>query len=251
MKYLIDKTNIMEFAQFSAHTPNINYQPYIREAQEFDLKRALGSPLYTTLMNLLGTETIDLTVVITAGAFAVNDVIDGKLGADVVATGKITAINGLVYTIQPVTGDWRTATSIAATTNTATISSKEFGKYHKLFYGESYTDSCDYPVNYEGIIPSLVYWTYARYYSKSQGVATPTGPAVKTNQFSTPEEGDSISMKVSAANSGAYSYFQNVKKYICDMNKTEDIYPYQEKVKKPEGGGMKMYTADRTRNRDY
>lgn len=254
MILLIDKEDIQAYKQFSPHTPPARYEPYIIEAQEFDLKRALGSPLYTSLLQNIYTEAFTMTVSTVVGAFTVGNVITGKVGSTIVATGTITAVNSLVYTVTKLSGDWRTATSIelSAPTNTATIVSMAFGKYHKLFYGQEYVDSYQYPVIYNGIIPALVYWVYGRFYSNQRGTATPTGTSTKTNQFSQPEELEEVSKKVTSAFSGANAYFSDVRKYICDMNIADpDTYPFQYKAKEPIISGAAFTTVDRERTRKY
>lgn len=252
MRLLIGLTELQSMLEISAQTAAIKYEKPIREAQEFNLKPAIGAPLYVNLINQLGKEPVKLTVTVTVGTFAVNDLINGKAGSTVKATGKITAIAGSVYTVEPLTGDWRLAATIEISTNTATITATEFGKYFKLFYGDEYDDQNEYPVIYEGILPALIYWAGARFNSGIKENVSPIGMGIKTNQFQVPVEEDRVAQKVAELNSGAYSYFSNVKKYICDMNALEaDTYPYQSKAKEAKSSGAKLTTIDRTKTRRY
>lgn len=50
MKLLITIENICEFRPLSKGIPAVRIQPYIQEAQQFDLKRLLGDPLYVDFM---------------------------------------------------------------------------------------------------------------------------------------------------------------------------------------------------------
>lgn len=50
MKLLITIQNIKEFRPTSEGIPAERIQPYIQEAQQFDLKRLLGDPLYVDFM---------------------------------------------------------------------------------------------------------------------------------------------------------------------------------------------------------
>lgn len=252
MTLLIGKSDIQLYKQFSVHTQSERYEPFIKEAQDFDLKPALGSALFVQLIKTLHTESFDLTVTSVVGTFAINDVITGKEGATAVGTGKITAINGLVYTVEPLTGNFLNADNIVSTTKTATISDKEFGPYFKLFYGDEYTDSNNNEVIYEGIRPALVYWFNARFTSNNNETATPTGTTNKKNEFASLSDDTALSRKVNQSMSGGRNYFSDVIKYIKDMNKEEEVYPYKcASTESVKGLRPRLTTIDRTKTRSY
>lgn len=252
MTLLIGKSDIQLYKQFSEHTPSERYEPCIKEAQNFDLKKALGSGLYVKLLNTLHTEDIIMTVSSVTGTFAVNDVITGKEGTTSVATGKITAISGLEYTVQPLTGNFLNADNIAKATNTATIDEKEFGPYFKLFYGDEYEDSNEDDVIFEGIRPALVYWTYARFISGNNETSSPTGLTSKKNEFANLVDDTGISRNVNQNMSGGRNYFADVIKYITEMNKEEEVYPYKcASTESVKGSRPRLTTIDRTKTRSY
>lgn len=251
MTLLIGKSDIQEFKQFSTHTQSERYEPYIKEAQTFDLKPALGGVLYVQLLKTLHTENIAMTVVVTAGSFAINDIVTGKESGVAVATGKITSITGLTYTVQPLTGNFLNADAISATTNTATISTKTFGPYFKLFYGTEYTNSNDEEIIYEGIRPALVYWMHARFTSSNNSTSTPTGEYTKKNEFASQLDEAGMSRKVNGLMSGARNYFEDVITYIKEMNLETEVYPYDCGTKQVKGSRPRLSTIDRTKTRAY
>lgn len=143
---------ISDFTPYKSISHNINVtkklEPYIVEAQEFDLKDLLGQELYNDLLN-----------------------------------------------------DF--------------IASPPLGNYEDLYNGSSYTKGGKV-YTHKGLIPVLVYFTYARFIMDSNSESTAFGQVVKTNQYSEPLSEKAIDRKYNQAKSGALAYWKDVEKFLND-----------------------------------
>jgi len=222
MSLLISKTDILDFKQFTENVPDNRINPYITESQEFDLKAALGYPLFFELMTYYKRISIVFNTLV-GTPYVVGETISGKLSATVVATGTVISNASGVLVLDIVSGSFDTATTLLGGTGAATanVVSMTYGKYYKLLHGETYTDAQDYSITFKGIRAALVYWAYARFVENQNMTVTATGLNQKENEFSKGVDSKMIAARISQARSGALAFFEDVKKYLCDMN-TED-----------------------------
>lgn len=249
MSYLITKTDILDYKQFTDNVPDNRINPYILEAQEFDLKAALGYALYFELMSQYKRISIAYNT-LAIGVFTVGETVSGKLSATVVATGTVISNASGVLVLDIVSGSFDTATTLLGGTGgaTANITSITYGKYYKLLHGEEYTDSSSIAITYKGIIAPLVYWSYARFVENQSMTVTATGLSEKTNEFSKGVGDKMITQRISQARSGALAYFEFVKKYLCDKNTADATnFPLWNTGSKEQriGGGNRFTTVDR------
>lgn len=251
MSNLITKEQIALYKQMPTYLDLNRIDQLITEAQKFDLKKALGDKLYFKFINNYGTENIVINYSnLLAGVFTIDEIVSGKVSATVVATGKVVSDAAGVLTISPLTGTWEIATTLLAGTSAATanVDSIEFGIYYQLFKGKTYTDPSDeeLKIQYEGLIPCLAYWSYARLLEVQNITVTSTGVDRKNTNYSTKVDDIPMAKRITQARSGAIEYFEMVVKFISDMNYTSKVYPYFDCGLQPvKNASIKMITVDR------
>ena len=99
-----------DFAAFKTLSHNTDFAKtlaqYAREAQNLDLKPALGYPLFYDLLAKYGKEAADLDYNnLTVSVFAVAEIITADNGA----TAKVVTNSGTVLNISDLTGNWEAA----------------------------------------------------------------------------------------------------------------------------------------------
>jgi hypothetical protein len=250
--YLITSADINDYKLIADSVNDERIKPFIKEAQDFDLKEQLGyaffSDIFTNYVNI--SFVINVTGIVN-GPFVIGNAITGNNGG----TGKISAVGLTTVTvIQPV-GNWRYATAVSSGTNTtADVASFVFNKYYKLMYGENYTDYLLLPVEFEGLRAALVYWSFARFIEKQQETITSHSFVRKTNQYSEPVSNSAIAARITQARNGAVAYYQAVEKYLYDIERSSPgTFPIWVKTKQygtRQRGGMRIGSADRFKNHD-
>ena len=142
--------SIDDFTPYKALSSNLttvkNLDPYILEAQKFDLKKLLGRELYIDLLD-----------------------------------------------------DFEASPSL--------------GIYSDLFNGLSYEYN-DKKYSHEGLIPVLVYYTYARYVLNSGGHSTDYGLRKKLNQDSEEVSETEKARRVTQAREGAVAHWNDTKLFL-------------------------------------
>jgi hypothetical protein len=234
MIYLITKAQIAEWLQLpgteAAGIDNKRINACIKEAQDFDLKQAIGYPLFFDLLNSYSSENLTVNYTnLDPTTFGGGETISGKnSNGDVVATGRVVSDADLAtLVLSNITGDWDSVATLLGTTSgaTADVSTVVYGKYYKLLNGDEYSDPSGYTVNYEGLIPALCYWAYSRLIRKNSITVTSHGVRTKTGGGYS----DAVSEKTTAENilqlrSGAESYLTAAKKYLNDKNNGSITY---------------------------
>jgi len=89
--------------------------------------------------------------------------------------------------------------------------------YQTLIHGGTYTNKYGYEVEFKGIKPVLVYFSYARYIFRSHVQDTPFGVVQKTNEFSNPISSQEKRDIRDRYRTDAMSYWDEVKIYLDDQ----------------------------------
>ncbi|MDT3405098.1 DUF6712 family protein [Mucilaginibacter terrae] len=118
--------------------------------------------------------------------------------------------------------------------------------YKKLFNGGDYTDDHGNTIAYEGIAPTLVYFTFARFIEGNGVHYTATGPVVKqydnAQAVSTQDQVKLVQQQRSVANAHA----NEVEKFLLDNHADYPLWRYNEKNKSSRQAGPRIRGIDRT-----
>lgn len=243
-KYLISRQDFISYKTFS---DNVDYdkkmKPFVKEAQDMDLKQAIGYPLFFDLLSKYGTEpaSVDFSNYFGSGLNP-NDKIINNLGG----TATVLTNNGTTLTLSEVHGDWVLASTINVVNDTykADISNIILGAYYKLVNGDVYTDYLGYYYQFEGLKSALAYWSFARFLERGNDYSTATGFVVKLTPESQPLSREEVSDKITQAKSGAISYWNEVEKYLYDMYVlNQNLFPLYAKtlyLKHKKKGGIRL-----------
>lgn len=118
--------------------------------------------------------------------------------------------------------------------------------YKKLFNGCEYIDPSGYTVTYEGLAPTLVYFTFARFVENNGVHYTATGPVIKqydnAQAVSTPDLLKLVQQQRSVANAHA----NEVEKFLQDNQADYPLWRYNERNKSARQAGPRIRGIDRT-----
>ncbi|MFD1255702.1 hypothetical protein ACFQ3S_02755 [Mucilaginibacter terrae] len=118
--------------------------------------------------------------------------------------------------------------------------------YKKLFNGFEYIDRSGYTVTYEGLTPTLVYFTFARFIESNGVHFTATGPVIKqydnAQAVSTPDILKLVQQQRSVANAHA----NEVEKFLQDNQADYPLWRYNERNKSARQAGPRIRGIDHT-----
>jgi hypothetical protein len=118
--------------------------------------------------------------------------------------------------------------------------------YKKLFNGCEYIDRSGYTVLYEGLIPTLVYFTFARFIESNGVHFTPTGPVIKQYDNAQAVSTTDIVKLVQQQRSVANAHANEVEKFLQDNQHDYPLWRYNERKKSARQAGPRMRSIDRT-----
>ncbi|MDB5148222.1 MAG: hypothetical protein JWQ57_2242 [Mucilaginibacter sp.] len=118
--------------------------------------------------------------------------------------------------------------------------------YKDLLNGGEYVDRYGHIILYEGLIPALIYFTFARFIEGDAVHYTATGPVVKHH-----DNGDAVTPKdivriVQQQRSVANAHANEVEKFLFDNQKDFPLWRYSEKNKSSRQGGPRIRGIDKT-----
>jgi hypothetical protein len=118
--------------------------------------------------------------------------------------------------------------------------------YKKLFNGCEYIDQSGFNVTYEGLAPTLVYFTFARFIESNGVHYTATGPVIKqydnAQAVSTPDLLKLVQQQRSIANAHA----NEVEKFLQDNQADYPLWRYNERNKSARQAGPRIRGIDST-----
>lgn len=118
--------------------------------------------------------------------------------------------------------------------------------YKKLLNGCEYTDGNGYTVMYEGLIPTIAYFTFARFIEGNGVHYTATGPVIKqydnAQAVSTPDIVKLVQQQRSVANAHA----NEVERFLQDNQADYPLWRYNERNKSSRQAGPRIRGIDRT-----
>jgi hypothetical protein len=118
--------------------------------------------------------------------------------------------------------------------------------YKNLVNGCEYTDRSGYISVYEGLIPTLVYFTFARFIESNGIHYTATGPVIKQYDNAQAVSTQDITRLVQQQRSVANAHANEVEKFLQDKQSDYPLWRYNERNKSARQAGPRIRSIDRT-----
>lgn len=118
--------------------------------------------------------------------------------------------------------------------------------YKDLFNGSEYLDKYGHIVLYEGLTPTLVYFTFARFIEADAVHYTSTGPVIKHHDNADPLAPKDIVKLVQQQRSVANAHANEVEKFLWDNRNDFPLWSYNGKNKSSRQSGPRIRSIDRT-----
>jgi hypothetical protein len=117
--------------------------------------------------------------------------------------------------------------------------------YKDLLNGSEYLDKHGYIVLYEGLIPTLVYFTFARFIEADAVHYTATGPVIKHHDNGDPVAPHDIIKLVQQQRSVANAHANEVEKFLWDNRAELPLWQYSGKNKSSRQSGPRIRSIDK------
>ncbi|HVW98169.1 MAG TPA: hypothetical protein VHA56_19515 [Mucilaginibacter sp.] len=118
--------------------------------------------------------------------------------------------------------------------------------YKDLFNGAEYLDKYGHIVLYEGMAPTLVYFTFARFIEADSVHYTATGPVIKHHDNAAPVAPKDIVKLVQQQRSVANAHANEIEKFLIDHQADFPLWRYNKKNKSSRQAGPRIRSIDRT-----
>jgi hypothetical protein len=119
-------------------------------------------------------------------------------------------------------------------------------QYQNLFNGCEYTDTWGHIISYDGMIPMLVYFTFARFIEGNSVFYTATGPVIKQYDNAQAVSQQDVVKLVQQQRSIANAYASNVEKFLLDNQDQYPLWFYNSKNKTARQPGPRIRGIDKT-----
>lgn len=118
--------------------------------------------------------------------------------------------------------------------------------YKDLFNGSEYLDQYGHIVLYEGLAPTLAYFTFARFIEADAVHYSATGPVVKHHDNGDPVAPKEIVKLVQQQRSVANAHANEVEKFLWDNKEDFPLWRYNGKNKSSRQAGPRIRGIDKT-----
>jgi hypothetical protein len=118
--------------------------------------------------------------------------------------------------------------------------------YKDLLNGSEYLDQYGHIVLYEGLAPTLVYFTFARFIENDAVHYTATGPVIKHHDNGDPLSAPAIVKLVQQQRSTANAHANEVEKFLWDNKEDFPLWRYNDKNKSSRQSGPRIRGIDKT-----
>ncbi|MGZ3874824.1 MAG: DUF6712 family protein [Mucilaginibacter sp.] len=118
--------------------------------------------------------------------------------------------------------------------------------YKDLFNGSEYLDKYGHIVLYEGLQPTLVYFTFARFIEADAIHYTASGPVIKHHDNGDPLNPKDLVKLVQQQRSVANAHANEVEKFLFDNNDDFPLWRYNAKNKSSRQAGPRVRSVDKT-----
>lgn len=118
--------------------------------------------------------------------------------------------------------------------------------YKDLLNGSEYLDQYGHIVLYEGLAPTMVYFTFARFIENDAVHYTATGPVIKRHENGDPLTSPEVVKLVQQQRSIANAYANDVEKFLWDNKADFLLWRYNAKNKSSRQAGPRIRGVDKT-----
>jgi hypothetical protein len=127
-----------------------------------------------------------------------------------------------------------------------TIKDDASQQYKDLFNGSEYLDKRGHIVLYEGMAPTLVYFTFARFIEADAVHYTSSGPVIKHHDNADAVAPKDIIKLVQQQRSVANAHANEIEKFLFDHRADFPLWQYNGKNKSSRQAGPRMRSIDKT-----
>lgn len=120
-------------------------------------------------------------------------------------------------------------------------------KYIDLLNGKVYQDRAGNPLYFEGLIPAIVYWTFARFVEGDPVRFTATGPVIKDHDEATPLKPSELAKFASQQRSVANAHANEVVMFLDANKSTYEFWQYNRRNEASRQPGPRISGIDTTR----
>jgi len=118
--------------------------------------------------------------------------------------------------------------------------------YKDLLNGSEYLDRYGHVVLYEGLLPMLVYFTFARFIESDAVHYTATGPVIKHHDNADPLSPQEVAKLVQQHRSVANAHANEVEKFLRDNKVDFPLWNYNPKNRSSRQAGPRIRCVDKT-----
>jgi hypothetical protein len=118
--------------------------------------------------------------------------------------------------------------------------------YKDLLNGSEYLDQHGYIVLYEGLLPTLLYFAFARFIEADAIRYTSSGPVIKSLDSSIPAAPQYITKLVQQQRSVANAHTNEVEKFLWDHRADFPLWRFSNKNKNARQPGPRIRSVDKT-----
>lgn len=265
--YLINLSTFAVFEDLSVNILPARMAVFVKKAQELDLKVFMGQAFYTDFMQYAynsGILSASFSTGVVGGGdgtytnvmlTAITGIGEGALGAVVVSGGVIKSIVITVSGYNFNIGDTFSAAGITGGVFTVqtldpasqmTFKPNTPQKYLDLFNGLTYTDKAGNAVQYDGMIPTLVYWTFARFVENDYVQYTKTGPVIKAHDAGIGLEPKDVIKLVQQHRSVANAHCNDIELYLYNFWNEFTLFRFDQRRKASRQSGPRIRGVDKT-----
>lgn len=264
--YLINQAVMNGFEDISSNVKPERVLNIVKQMQELDLKMFMGHAFYydfikwiensgfATAANVAGHQTTSAP-----DNNYINQPLTTFSGVGVGGRASFIVVNGIVTTVTQVAsgsgyivGDQFTCDQLPGALFTVVTLSDNVAfnnetpqQYMDLFYGKSYIDRRGHKIIYEGLIPTLVYFTFARFIESDAYRFTATGPVVKNHDNADALKKNDITFLVQMKRSIANAHCNEVQKFLYDNRQDYPLWRFSSKEKTARQAGPRIRGIDR------
>lgn len=118
--------------------------------------------------------------------------------------------------------------------------------YLTFWQGGEYTDKSGHNIGYSGIIPALVYWTFARFIEADSVRYTATGPVTKLHDAAEALRMSDVVKLVQQQRSVANAHCNDIELFLYNNWDEFTLWRWDQKKKSQRQSGPRITSIDRT-----
>lgn len=266
--YLINDSDLRLHEDISTNVDAKRILVFVAKAQLLDLRVFMGKAFYDDfIQSFTNTQGVAKILITTRTTTAANGVYPAQAigttsGSGTNAKFDVTVLNGSVSNItisDPGKGfalnDTLTIASVPGAVFTVSdlvpipvLAQNAPQAYADLFNGIDYTDKAGHNIQYSGLKPALVYWTFARFLEADAYRFTSTGVVTKSHDDAQPITEKQLASFVSQQRSTANSFANDIEEFLWNNKDNYPLWRYNQRNKNARQPGARIRGVDRTQN---